>query len=77
MNVHFMLVSRLKDTSFIEVRGSVESVVAGSPTLRKKGGVPRTDQTWKGTTRTAGWQTEETKALTAKAGYDCLNNATS
>ena len=30
----------------------------------------------KGTTRTPGWQPEETEALTAKAGYDCLNKAT-
>ena len=41
-----------------------------------QGGDPRTDQMWKGTTRTPGWQPEETEALTAKAGYDCLNNAT-
>ena len=41
----------------------------------KKGDDPKTDHT-KVTTRTPGWQPEETEALTAKAGYDCLNNAT-
>ena len=44
-------------------------------TCDKKGDDPKTDLT-KGTTRTPGWQPEETEALTAKAGYDCLNNAT-
>ena len=29
---------------------------------RWKGGDPRTEQTWKGTTRTPGWQPEETEA---------------
>ena len=41
----------------------------------QKGDDPKTDHT-KGTTRTPGWQPEETEALTAKAGYECLNNAT-
>ena len=54
-NMQTLLVSRLKalsslNTSVIELWGSVDSVVGGSPTLeesnlRKKGGDPRTDQT--------------------------------
>ena len=42
----------------------------------KEGRRPKNRPNVKGTTRTPGWQPEETEALTAKAGYDCLNNAT-
>ena len=42
-----------------------------------QGGDPKTDQASKGAdSELLGWQPEETEALTAKARYDCLNNAT-
>ena len=45
---------------------------------RQKGDDPRTDPMREGAhSDLPGWQPKEKAALTAKAGYDCLNNATS
>ena len=51
---------KVEGRRYCTVRSSRECC-ADSPaleesTLRKKGGDPRTDQTWKETTRTPGWQ---------------------